>query len=953
MLLLLLLAAAPPAGADTLFAAAGTSIYAVGMDGHVSLYATKAGGITGLTVDQQGNLYASGDALVLGDGDEGTLNLITVITPQKTVGVVGPVGPEQWWWWAPFDSLALAADGTIYASAGASNEVVRVQRDGTTVPFAVSRRPTALAVDSQDRVYVASATAGTVTRFAADGTWEVLARDLPGPAGIALDSADVLYVGGADGTIRRIPPGGTPNIFARGVANPACLAFDATGNLYVGGQTAISRIDPQGHRSVFANLPVAAVALALYRGGALPPSEGPIGFTQVWSGANTVTNDTTVAIATSGQGGLYVAGSAPGGASFAQPGPPAPAGPPELFLSKLDPDGRLLWTRRPAGTNTALLRALGLDAQGDVYLAGNLGFTNDVATHQDRQVCLVKTDAEGQPLWRLAAGLAGQMPISALAVSPGGEACVAGEGRAVYLIKVAASGAVVWTNSFARTGPGGPVALALDRNSEVCLAGSFAGSMMLGGAWVGGLGTNQTLFLAKLDAAGTVVWAATAGGWTGPALVTGTAVAPDQSIYVAGAVTGPAVFGSLFLPDSTAVSKPFLAKAGPDGRWVWVRKGVGANGAAGALTVDQEGNPYLCGTFNGALWLGDLLLTGGAGTYANPSFTGRDLFLTKLNSTGDFLWARHAGAGTDATGSVRPVALTTDAAGGVYVAGQFWGETHFGGLLNSTHAAPSGLFVARLTTNTPPVITEQPQPVTVLEGRPAVLRVAARGQGPLRYRWRFVGLAARFALDLSDRGGTNAALVLDPLQLSDGGTYWVDVADEAGMVSSSPAPVNVLPLPRISLEPSGAFAESGAMAFFSVQVQGTPPFTYQWSFNGTMLAGETNASLIRYQIGAGQSGVYTVRITDRNAAVVSAPAELVVVPVAAAAPGRLLVTLGPDGRALVGLKAVWNQAVVIQRSTDLVTWTPWASFTGRGWLANFTDPDAPTNSRRFYRAVTP
>jgi hypothetical protein len=48
---------------------------------------------------------------------------------------------------------------------------------------------------------------------------------------------------------------------------------------------------------------------------------------------------------------------------------------------------------------------------------------------------------------------------------------------------------------------------------------------------------------------------------------------------------------------------------------------------------------------------------------------------------------------------------------------------------------------------------------------------------------------------------------------------------------------------------------------FNVGVTGTPPFTYQWFFNGTnLLDGATSATLTLTNVAATQAGTYSVSV---------------------------------------------------------------------------------------------
>jgi hypothetical protein len=86
--------------------------------------------------------------------------------------------------------------------------------------------------------------------------------------------------------------------------------------------------------------------------------------------------------------------------------------------------------------------------------------------------------------------------------------------------------------------------------------------------------------------------------------------------------------------------------------------------------------------------------------------------------------------------------------------------------------------------------------------------------------------------------------------------------------------LTVLLPPRILVQPTNRLVAPGNSATFSVAASGTGPLTYQWRFNGAVLANATNSS---YAVASAQStnaGDYAVEVTDSVGSVLSAPATL-------------------------------------------------------------------------------
>jgi endonuclease/exonuclease/phosphatase family metal-dependent hydrolase len=93
--------------------------------------------------------------------------------------------------------------------------------------------------------------------------------------------------------------------------------------------------------------------------------------------------------------------------------------------------------------------------------------------------------------------------------------------------------------------------------------------------------------------------------------------------------------------------------------------------------------------------------------------------------------------------------------------------------------------VVAVPTNSPPIITGQPQSLTVLSGANALFAVSATGSPPLSFQWQFnsTNLA----------GATNASLRLTNVTAADAGEYRVTVTNLFGTASSQPAMLTVNP----------------------------------------------------------------------------------------------------------------------------------------------------------------
>ena len=137
-----------------------------------------------------------------------------------------------------------------------------------------------------------------------------------------------------------------------------------------------------------------------------------------------------------------------------------------------------------------------------------------------------------------------------------------------------------------------------------------------------------------------------------------------------------------------------------------------------------------------------------------------------------------------------------------------------------------------------PSITTQPAATSVVAGQTASFNVVATGTAPLTYQWRKNG--ARI------NGATAASFTTAPTLAADNGALFaVTVTNAVTSVTSDDAALTVTAAatpPTFTTQPSNATVNAGQTATFTVVVAGTAPFTYQWSRNGTAIAGATAAS---------------------------------------------------------------------------------------------------------------
>ena len=167
-----------------------------------------------------------------------------------------------------------------------------------------------------------------------------------------------------------------------------------------------------------------------------------------------------------------------------------------------------------------------------------------------------------------------------------------------------------------------------------------------------------------------------------------------------------------------------------------------------------------------------------------------------------------------------------------------------------------------------PSILRDPQSQTNFPGGTARFSVGARGES-LLYQWFFNGSPIA--------GATEATLVLDNITVQNAGNYTVQVSNDRGSAMSGMATLTVFTSPIVRGGPfSRAIYPGQSTAFFAL-VDGAPPLSYQWRYNGAPIANETNAILVLTNIQPSAGGLYSVRVTNIYGAAVSTNATLTVI----------------------------------------------------------------------------
>lgn len=430
-------------------------------------------------------------------------------------------------------------------------------------------------------------------------------------------------------------------------------------------------------------------------------------------------------------GNVYSVGTFAGTTDF-DPGPAtfnlSATGTNDGFVHKFDAAGHFVWAKQFAGSTQTLPHGVAVDSAGNVYTVGQFQGTVDfdpgpgtanltASDPTNSDVFVSKLDPNGNLVWikQLATSTSTLSASNAygVAVDSSGNVITVGTfnrtcdfdpgpgtsllpNGGMYISKLDSAGNFVWADQLATSGVNNnfPYGVAVDTLGFSYITGRYqdAGVDFDPGGGVVHLSASGGIFLLELGPAGNFVYARDTGGVFSGIDNEGVAVDAARNVYVAGHFVGTRDFDpglGTFNMTSAGDFDVFISKFDPLGAFVWARRLGGAARDIGTdLAVDSSGNVYTVGTF-----IGSADFDPGAGTAVLTALGARDAYLSKLDTNGNFVWAIQRG---DPTNSYA-VAVTVDSSGDVYTSGACSSAVDYDPGAG-TYNLPAGAFVQKLGT---------------------------------------------------------------------------------------------------------------------------------------------------------------------------------------------------------------------------------------------------------------
>lgn len=484
----------------------------------------------------------------------------------------------------------------------------------------------------------------------------------------------------------------------------------------------------------------------------------------------------------------------------------------DIFISKLDKNGNFLWAKAIGGTSFDRGYGISTDANGNVYTTGYFNGTVDF----DPNAGVTNLTANGD--------------------------------KDVFILKLDNNGNFVWAKAFGGSNYDFGYDITTDTNGNIYTTGYFSGTVDFDpSSGINNLTSigSYDVFILKLDANGNFDWAKAIGG-SGYDKAEDITTDANGNVYTTGYVNGLVDFDpNAGVHNLTAYGGDdvFILKLDTNGNFVWAKAiGGTAREFATGITTDTIGNIFTTGGFQGTADFDP-----NVGVHNLTSNGMNDIFISKLDSNGNFVWAKAIGGIDNDFG----YGITTNES--VYTTGSFTGTADFdpdAGVHNLTSNGYYDGFILKLSQCVFSMSITAQTNLSCNGNSSGSLTVTSVHGGPnYAYAW------SNGSTTSSGASTTNTVSNLSA------GTYTVTVTDMSGLSKTASATITE---PTLLVASSIVDEQESCLNTMDGQLTasatgGTPPYSYAWSTSTSSVPFATTAT-----INGLTASAYTVTVTDAN-----------------------------------------------------------------------------------------
>lgn len=401
-----------------------------------------------------------------------------------------------------------------------------------------------------------------------------------------------------------------------------------------------------------------------------------------------------------------------------------------------------------------------------------------------------------------------------------------------FILKLDSAGKYVWSKVICGSDWEEGITIISDKNNNLFITGVYSGTTDFNPSsrldTLSSIGGND-VFICKFDTAGNFKWVKNMGG-----------AATDQAnsmfidklghIYVTGIFEGTCDFDPGAAIDTitpAGIRDIFISKLDSNGSFVWAKNIGGGKGYNFSSTIrtDDKGNVYTCGSFE------DIVnFNPGIPTDTLSSNGSRDIFISKLDSQGNFICVKRMGG----TGDDMGLGLAIDASNNIITTGYFNDKVDFdpsSNIFNLTSSGDNDIFISKLEQCYSTIIT-QPTSTTVNVSSIAIFSISV-SSATATFQWQentgsgFTNLSnnSQYA------GVTSDTLFINNVSLQHNNyTYRCLITHGTCMDTSNYATLTATCVLKIITNPNSMMYFVDSTATFIVSASSTKA-TFQWQEN--------------------------------------------------------------------------------------------------------------------------
>ncbi len=372
----------------------------------------------------------------------------------------------------------------------------------------------------------------------------------------------------------------------------------------------------------------------------------------------------------------------------------------DVFISKLDASGNFVWAKSIGGIKDDIGYSILVDESGNVYITGyftgrvdfNPGLdTFNLTSDGDNNIFILKLDNNGNFIWaKTIGGTNDYFSQVAMIIDASNNIYITGKfgnlvdfdpdtsiqynltsnGKSdIFILKLDIDGNFLWVKNLGGNLDDVSHSIALNNFGEIYITGYFQGNVDFNPDTLIAFNLNSKaagdMFILKLGNNGEFIWAKGFGGnlWTVPSSIV---VDNSGNIYTTGKFWGTSDFNpapELFQLTSAGASDIFILKLNNSGNFLWAKNfGDTSYDDGRSSAVDPFGNIYITGSFQETVDF-----THGTQKFKLTALASTSMFILKLDSSGNSIWAQNIGQNGYAFGN----SLSLRANGDLYSTGKF------------------------------------------------------------------------------------------------------------------------------------------------------------------------------------------------------------------------------------------------------------------------------------------